>query len=130
MFRFLENYFRKKEEEKFLLELGKAYVEGEQKRMITAAINSLEKKFKAPEENNNYCVKASVLIVQQLMKSCRISPKNIVDDDLIIAGIFICILSDHISRIVVGEFEIISMRAMLQLFSNYKPIESSPRGIA
>ena len=114
---------RRKKEEEFMLKMMSAAAEGEQRAKINAALGSLDVQIEPIEDNAQYCIKTSALIVKKIVEGYGTDLTKADDDDIITMGLFLFAVSNHITRVIGAPFEEVSAITLLELFSDVRPSE-------
>ncbi|MCP5361667.1 MAG: hypothetical protein H6908_03360 [Hyphomicrobiales bacterium] len=116
----------KQKDLEFFKEMMSAAAEGEQRAKINSAIGSLGIQLEPENDNSQYCIKVSSALVKKIMMSHGTTIKSAENDDILTAGLFLFVVSNHITRVVGAPFEEVSSIAVLDLFYDI----SSPQEIA
>ena len=93
------------------------------KQKIDVALETLGIKLENINSNQEFCIKSTVAFVRYIIDKYGTEIKNADDDDIITAGIFLFSISNHITRIVNSDFEIVSSITVLELFYENKDIK-------
>lgn len=100
--------------------------EGQERSKINAALGSLGLEQERVDDSSQYCIKTSVAFVKKIIEEYGTNINEPDDDDIITAGVFLFVISNHITRVIGAPFEIVSAITPLMLFSNSTRIKDIP----
>lgn len=126
MFGFLNRKKKDKpEDDEFMKALNETYLEGVERAIIDRALETLSVELDHIDNRTEYCFKRSSEIVTEIVKSCGTDIK-LDDDDILTAGLFLFVVSNHISYKLDTSFEQVSSMAVAAFLKNNKTIEEIP----
>ncbi len=122
--------FRRKKDERLLLDLVKAAAEGEKKSQVNRALRFVGMTRLEKESDAQYAGRSADFITQMIMKHANVYEQTASDDDLYTAAIFIFILANHLAYVMETDFELASSSGAMIFFArNNMDIKSAMQSI-
>lgn len=88
--------------------------------MIGEALKSAGVRLSGNPDDTRYAIEASEQIVRTIMRHADVEPRSADEDDRFVAGVFLFVTSDYVSRFIGGiSFETVSSVALVSLFSDH-----------
>ena len=95
----------------------RAAAEGDSRAKVNRALGTVGVRFESDDDNVQYCINASAVIVRLIAASAEDPIGNMTnDDDKFVAGIFSFATSNHLSHIIGAPFEMVASIVPLELF--------------
>lgn len=112
--------FRRKKDERLLLDLVKVAAKGEKQSQVNRALRFAGITRSDKESDVQYAGRSADFITQMIMKRANVYEQTASDDDLYTAAIFIFILSNYLSYVMDIDFELASSSGTMAFFTRNK----------
>ena len=104
---------KRQKDSEFFEGMMRAAAEGSRRAQINAALGSKGIQLGFQKDNDQYCIQATSAIVSLIASDAGLEARNLKVDDRFVAGLFVFVVSNHVSLLIGAPFEEVAFIAFV-----------------